>query len=306
MSDDNRMATNVQVLPMIDSKDTTNKRYTFGLLGEQVDYSRSPEIFQSIFAVDNVCGSFEIINCRIEDLKSQLEELRGKGFDALSVTIPHKEAIVPFLQKTDKIARALRSVNSVKLTDTGACGLNTDSYGFAQPLLPYASELKGKLALVLGAGGAARSVAYSLALDSEIGSIEFCSRSAARLEKSASMLTEIFPRLQISTRVWEPTSRLSIDSKVGIVVNATPLGGPNVPMPSVCDLFEGFSGGEIFYDLNYNGDDSMKAAAEKHCRVALDGLPMLIHQALRSYYLWTGSSISFDDVNARISNDEAK
>jgi shikimate dehydrogenase len=283
---------------------TEKKRYTFGLLGERVDYSRSPEIFQSIFAVDDVCGSFEIINCSVENLSQRLAELRSSGYDALSVTIPHKEAIVPFLEDTDNIAGALRSVNSVKFTETGACGLNTDCYGFAQPLAPYAKELKGKSALILGAGGAARSVAYSLALDCEIAEIQFCSRSAERLKKSASMLTDIFPRLKIRTGAWKPTEALTVDSSVAIVVNATPLGGPNAPMSNVSALFAEFPAGRIFYDLNYNGDGSMKAAAQKRCRVVLDGLPMLIHQALRSYYLWTGSNIQFDEVSARIPSDE--
>ncbi len=302
------MVTKAQGRPrlMTTTEQTENKRYTFGLLGQQVDYSRSPEIFKSIFAADNVQGSFEIINCRIEELEERLTELRNSGFDALSVTIPHKEAIVPFLEKTDKIAGALRSVNSVKFTKTGACGLNTDSYGFTQPLLPYASELKGKSAIVLGAGGAARSVAYSLALDSEIGAIQFYGRSEERLLRSATMLTEIFPRLRISARTWEPSERIVADSSVAIVVNATPLGGPNAPLSDANGLFDAFTGGEIFYDLNYNGDGSMMAAAQRHCRLALDGLPMLIHQALRSYYLWTGSNIEFGDVSSRISNEQSR
>jgi len=285
---------------MMNSEST---KHIFGLLGEEVDYSRSPEIFESIFALDGAPGSFEIINCPTEKLGEQLQRLQTDGFHALCVTIPHKEAIAPYLDETDRIAGALRSVNSVKFTESGICGLNTDSYGFAQPLLPFARELKGKTALILGAGGAARSVAYSLALDCEMSEIVFCSRGAERLSKTKSMLQEIFPRLIVKTVGWTEERALDAHDDVAIIVNASPLGGPNAPLQSVDGLFGNLPPGAMFYDLNYNGDGMLKAEAAKQCRRVFDGFPMLIHQALRSYYLWTGHNFSFEAVYARITEN---
>jgi len=283
---------------------TDATQHTFGLLGEQVDYSRSPEIFESIFALDNVAGSFEIINCPVEKLGARLRELQRSGFHALCVTIPHKEAIVAYLDNTDKIAGALRSVNSVKFTESGICGLNTDTYGFVQPLLAHAKALKGKSALILGAGGASRSVAYSLALDCEMSEITFCSRGEERLSQTKEMLQQIFPRLTIRTVSWTTGQALDFTDKVALVVNASPLGGPNAPLISAAGLFSALPSGALFYDLNYNGDGVLMCEAAKHCRVVFDGLPMLIHQALRSYYLWTGRKLSYAEVSARVARHE--
>ncbi len=281
-------------------------KYTFGLLGERVDYSRSPEIFQSIFAADNVEGTFEIINCPVECLGEKLTELKQSGYDALCVTIPHKEAIVPFLDNVDQVAKALRSVNSVKFTESDICGLNTDTYGFAQPLSAYAQQLKGKTAIVLGAGGAARSVAYSLALDCEIVEVQFFSKGEERLKKTALMLNDVFPKLRIKTNVWTPEQSIPTVDGLAIIVNATPLGGPNVAITSTHKLFDNISSATVFYDLNYNGNGIMTAEAQQVCRVTLDGFPMLIHQALRSYYLWTGRKIEYDTVRKLIDSNATK
>ncbi len=282
------------------------KVYTFGLLGERVDYSRSPEIFQSIFAADNVRGVFDIINCPVERLGQRLKELQQSGYDALSVTIPHKESIVPFLDNIDRIAKALRSVNSIKFAESGICGLNTDTYGFVQQLTPHVRELKGKTAIILGAGGAARSVAYSLALDCEIAEIQFFSKGQERMAKTSAMLKDIFPRLNITCNTWLPHQELPSSASVAIIVNATPLGGPNAPLTATKEMFANLNPSALFYDLNYNGDGAMTDEARKRCRLTFDGLPMLIHQALRSYYLWTGRSISYEAVRARIDDSVAQ
>ncbi|MCH7879036.1 MAG: shikimate dehydrogenase, partial [candidate division Zixibacteria bacterium] len=89
--------------------------YKCGLLGEKVDYSRSPEIFEHIFACENIEGVWRTVNCAKSELGACLDRLRQESFNGLSVTIPHKEAIIPFLDEIDAVAGSLGSVNSVLL-----------------------------------------------------------------------------------------------------------------------------------------------------------------------------------------------
>ncbi|MFQ5607694.1 MAG: shikimate dehydrogenase family protein [Candidatus Zixiibacteriota bacterium] len=284
------------------------RNYKFGLLGEQVDYSRSPEIFRVIFELEQIDGDWRTINCSPEKLEGQVRRLRESAFDAVSVTIPHKEAIIPFLDDIDDVAGALGSANSMLFRNGRISGFNTDAYGFAQPLMSEAPRLKGELALVFGSGGAARSVTYALALDFELAEVILIGRSPRRLENTQTRLSSALPRVRVRTMPWPDGAE--IDASVALaggntiapslIVNATPLGGPNQPLAQSHGAFDDLPTSTIYYDLNYNDDSSLINSARDRGLRALDGLPMLIHQALRSYYLWTGRHVSFEEVWRRM------
>lgn len=288
---------------------TQKVKYKFGLLGENVGYSRSSEIFGRILEADDVSGVFETINCGADYLARRALSMADSGFDGFSVTIPHKEAIIPTLKQIDVVASALGAVNSVKITSRGLMGFNTDTYGFTQPLLPSSSKLKGRRAIVLGAGGAARAVIYSLALDFEIESVLMIGRDQKRLASSQSALKTALPRLSLATLEWKTAINPNLafsDScalmDTALVVNASPLGGPNSPVEDISCFLQNTPSGLIYYDLNYNTDNALLQRAERQGLDTLSGLPMLIHQALRSYQIWTGREVSFDSVNDLINN----
>ena len=282
--------------------------YKCGLLGEQIDYSRSPEIFEHIFALENIDGDCKTVNCAHADLGACLERLRKESYNGLSVTIPHKEAIIPFLDEIDDVAGSLGSVNSVLLQNGRACGFNTDTFGFAQSLLPDAVRLKGKSALILGAGGAARSAAYSLAVDFELSELILAGRNPRRLEQTLTRLSHALPRTQIRCIEWKDNGMINLPDlmsaggaeKSALIVNATPLGGPNQKLQPDQAMFASISKTAIYYDLNYNDENGLVVAAQANGLRTLNGLPMLIHQALRSYYLWTGYQTPFSEIYARM------
>lgn len=286
----------------------TKSAYKCGLLGEKIDYSRSPEIFEHIFALENIEGDYRTVNCAHEELGACLKRLRDESFDGLSVTIPHKEAIIPFLDEIDDVAGSLGSVNSVLLRNGRARGFNTDTFGFAQPLLPDAVRLKGKTAFILGSGGAARSASYSLAVDFELAELVLAGRNPQRLNQTLTRLSLALPRTRIRSIKWKdrdcPKFAELISQggaeKVALIVNATPLGGPNQKIQSDDAMFAAIPHTTVYYDLNYNDDNGLVIAAQANGMRTLNGLPMLIHQALRSYYLWTGHHVSYADIYARM------
>lgn len=282
--------------------------YKCGLLGEKVDYSRSPEIFEHIFACENIEGVWRTVNCAKSELGACLDRLRQESFNGLSVTIPHKEAIIPFLDEIDAVAGSLGSVNSVLLRNGRAIGYNTDTFGFVQPLLADAVRLKGKTALILGSGGAARSASYSLTVDCELAELVLAGRNQTRIDHTLTRLKQALPKLKIRCVQWKYEGRPRLADllsesgleRPALIVNATPLGGPNQKIIPDKAIFASVPSTTVYYDLNYNDDNGLVIAAQENGMRTLDGLPMLIHQALRSYYLWTGHQVPFAEIYARM------
>lgn len=277
-------------------------QYHFGLLGENVDYSRSPEIFEALFSLSDVTGDFTTFNCGAAELPTVISELPARGIGAVCVTIPHKESIIGLLSAIDEVAAAIRSVNSVRFGGDGAIGMNTDAYGFSAALGERVAELKGKRALIIGAGGAARSAAYALALDAEVESVTVCARAVGRAERSVSLLRSALSRVELSVLPWPATEDYDTRLAGGfdIVVNATPLGGPNQRAGFDSNLVSLAAPTGIYYDLNYNADNELLQTAAARGVVVIDGFPMLVHQALRSFALWTGIDIDFAAAAARL------
>ena len=285
-----------------------NSVYKCGLLGEKVDYSRSPEIFEHIFASENIEGVWRTVNCAKSELGACLDRLRQEAFNGLSVTIPHKEAIIPFLDEIDAVAGFLGSVNSVLLRNGRAIGYNTDTFGFVQPLLADAVRLKGKTTLILGSGGAARSASYSLTVDCELAELVLAGRNQTRMDHTLTRLKQALPKLKIRCVQWKYEGRPRLADllseanleRPALIVNATPLGGPNQKIIPDKAIFASVPSTTVYYDLNYNNDNGLVIAAQENGMRTLDGLPMLIHQALRSYYLWTGHQVPFAEIYARM------
>lgn len=278
--------------------------YRFALLGDGVDYSRSPEIFRAIFDCAGVPGEFDTVNCVKEDLAGEIARLRSAGYLALSVTIPHKESVIEHLDEIDTVASAIRSVNSIRLDSEKKVGFNTDVYGFRQELQRYSNELKGSRALVLGAGGAARSAAYALALEYEVGEICFAGRDTGRLDATVATLSQALNKTTLMAQQQTDLLTRSVskgcETEVAIIVNATPQGGPNVRVEADSQVFNLLQPGRIYYDLNYNNDNEFLLAARERGLTAIQGLPMLIHQALRSFYLWTGITVEYEAVAQKV------
>jgi shikimate dehydrogenase len=274
-------------------------QYYFGLVGHNVGYSRSPQIFEAVFDHLGTAGRFEMFDVAPKDLTTRIQQLAISDIQGVSVTIPYKNQIIPYLNDLDPVAKALQAVNSVRFEDGRSCGFNTDGYGFSLPLARHSGALKNGTALVLGNGGSARAAIYALYTDYEIGGCTVVGRDSERLRTFKRSLAGPAPQLEINTRRYG-AGRSAMATPWNIVVNCTPLGGWNHPDESPLPAWLNWSAVRIYYDLNYNENNRLIAAARQAGATAIDGSAMLVGQALRSLHIWTGQTVQFEPVYERV------
>jgi 3-dehydroquinate dehydratase / shikimate dehydrogenase len=251
-----------------------------GIIGSPVAHSASPAMHNQAFAsldLDFVYLPFEVKDLAEFFRRFVRSETREIDWNlrGLSVTIPHKSAVIPLLDEVDETARKIGAVNTVVVNEDRLIGYNTDVQGAIEPL-EKACSLTGESCAVIGAGGSARAVIYGL--------LERGARVTvfARHPDKPRDFSESF-----GVRVLPIESLVSIDASV--LINTTPVG--------MCGHSEGLSpvprqalsGRRIVYDLVYNPIDTrllIDARAER-CQT-IGGLEMLIAQAARQFELWTG------------------
>ena len=267
----------------------------FGLIGHNIGYSKSSDIFRAIFEIKKIDGSFENFDLEPAKFENEFQTITNKGMSGLSVTIPYKSRVIAMLNDVAPVARSLDAVNSIAIRDNKLFGHNTDIIGFAHPLKSFAPQLKKKRALILGCGGSAKAAIYGLHADFEISQFAVLGRSSKKLAEFHCSLKKILLHSDITTALL---TDFNFDSSVkfAIVVNCTPLGGGNHPDKSpVPDEFK-WEMTQIYYDLNYNSDNQIVREAAKNNVIAIDGSQMLVEQAIRSFQIWTGETVSFDQV----------
>lgn len=275
--------------------------YRFGLIGFQISYSRSSDVFDAIFAIKGVTGSFDVFDLAPMNFHHRFIQLVKNGLQGLSVTIPYKKLVIQHLHDVDAVAKALDAVNSIAIDSGRLCGFNTDCFGFSLPLRKHAEKLKHGTALILGCGGVAKAAVYSLYTDYEVQKFVILSRTEAKLIAFKESLERQIPRINIMlVSEKERRRRLRRDDPHHIIVNCTPLGGWNHPDESpLPDEFD-WPHGRIYYDVNYNTDNKLVHKAGDAGLVAIDGSTMLVGQAIRSFSLWTDETVPFEPVYEQV------
>ncbi|MFZ5980755.1 MAG: shikimate dehydrogenase family protein [Candidatus Zixiibacteriota bacterium] len=274
------------------------KPYKFGLIGHNISYSKSGEVFETIFKQLNLKGEFIVYSTDPGLFKNQLINFRSNGTRGFSVTIPYKNEIIDHLDDIDPIANALKAVNCVVVDEGRLLGFNTDCYGFPIPLRPHASMLKHGRAIIIGCGGAAAAVVYSLYLDFEIKNFTVLGRTDKNLNNFQQLMENRFRKINIVTEsslIPEQT-----DKKYDIMVNCTPLGGWNHSEQSPIRENINWRMTKIYYDLNYNDDNKIIKSAAEAGIITINGSSMLVGQAIRAFDIWTGKIIPFEPVYEKV------
>ena len=237
---------------------------TYGLLGKSLKHSFSPEFFHSYFSENHINASYEILE--IDTIDQITPYFKGE-FNGLNVTIPYKEAVIPFLDDLSAEAQAIGAVNTVVFNGGNTIGHNTDAHGFQQAIKPFLT-FEHERALILGTGGSSKAVAYVL--------------------KNLGIQVNFLSRKQIGPNVYayESVNETMLDA-CKLIVNCTPVGMfPHVegcPLPSLI----GIGPSHLVVDLIYNPDETVLLRnARIQGAATLNGLPMLKAQALKSWQLW--------------------
>ncbi|MEW6388497.1 MAG: shikimate dehydrogenase [Thermodesulfobacteriota bacterium] len=244
----------------------------YGLLGRPVSHSLSPAMHNAAFREKGVNAVY--VAFPVSDLHQAVAGLRGLGIGGASVTIPFKEEIIPLLDRLDPKAAAIGAVNTVVVQEEGLIGYNTDWVG-AVAALQGQTVIQGEHFLILGAGGAARAIAYGL--KEKGGRVSLTDIEPERAETLArEMGGEAFPLTALK------------DCPARVLINATPVGmAPHSgKIPIEADLLEKFT---LVMDIVYRPLNTrlLREAQSRNCRT-IDGLAMLIYQATAQFYLFTG------------------
>jgi shikimate dehydrogenase len=259
-----------------------------GVIGDPVAHSLSPALHNAAFAalgLDWVYVAFPVPRGRATEAVAAVPAL---GLAGLNVTMPHKEDVASACDELTPDAAALRSVNTVVAQAGGrTLGDSTDGPGFLDALDDEGITVAGQPVLVLGAGGAARAVV--LALGRAGASVTVAARRPDAAE-SAAALAPGAPAVPLVAA--DP-------SGFAVVVNATPLGmSGGDPLPVDPDALHA---GQAVIDLVYHpADTPLLTAARARGARAVNGLGMLLHQAARSFNLWTGESAPLEAMRTAV------
>jgi shikimate dehydrogenase len=275
--------------------------FRLGLMGFPLGHSLSPKIHAAALLANGLQGDYSLFSISPDDqqgLTDLLARVRNGELHGLNVTIPHKQNVIPLLDELTPTAQAIGAVNTIYFRDNKLIGENTDAPGFLADLkqtLPSAFR-SPRSALILGAGGSARAVVYSLLADGWNVTL------AARRIEQAEQLASIFSNLQPPTSNRQsPISNYQLPltphesfpfplSSFSLLVNTTPLGmSPNAdqsPLPESARI----PITTAIYDLVYHPRETkLVRDAHTHGCLAVTGLGMLIEQAALAFEIWTGA-----------------
>ncbi len=252
-------------------------------IGQPVAGNPTQYMMEKAFVAAGLDWRYLTLEVPPEKLADAVCGLRALGFKGANFTIPHKVAVIPLLDELSPAAEMMGAVNCVNRVGDKLVGENTDGKGFVQSLREF-GELTGKRVVVLGAGGAARAIAVELGL-SGVGEITIVNRSAIRGEELAALLRE---RVKISAQLVHWEGDYAIPPEADIVVNATSIGLGDAAARVPIDIAS-LRPELIVADVIFNPPQTwlLRTAADHGCRT-LDGLGMLVNQAVIGFRIWTG------------------
>jgi len=264
----------------------SGKTRVCAIIGDPVEHSLSPVMHNAAFKELGLNLVYVAFTVTRNELKDAISSARSLGLRGLNVTMPHKNAVMNYLDETDSTAKAIGSVNTI-LNDKGKLiGFNTDGVGAMRALKENGIPPDGKKMLLLGAGGAAKAIAFQAA--QEVEELVILNRTSEKAEKLAGLLRKKFgERVKGGALSAEVLNKEMKDAD--ILVNATSVGmHPDVnrsPVPS--DLLRS---GMCVMDIIYNPlETKLLTDAKSVGAKVVSGLEMLLYQGAVAFEIWTNS-----------------
>ena len=257
---------------------------SFGIIGWPLGHTMSPTLHNWGFGELGLDALYEAWPLEPNDLPAFIDRVRKTPIEGLSVTIPHKQAIMPLLDAVSERARKVGAVNTLYWAGGKLCGENTDVIGVVAPLRSL--DPLPRSAVVLGAGGAARAAVAGF-LELGIPRVAVSNRTLAKAEALAA-------DFNVECVAWEAR----MDAPWEMICNTTPLGmAGSLADASPWDA-DRFAPGCVAYDIVYNPlETRFLAEAGAAGRRTVSGLEMFLHQGLAQFRLWTG--LDMDEAGAR-------
>jgi len=258
-----------------------------GIIGWPVSHSLSPAMHNAAFAAEGLDMAYVPLPVAPARLAAAVGGLSALGFRGVNVTMPHKAAVLPLLDRVTDDARGIEAVNTIVVEGGELRGYNTDVDGFVAALREVVAEpLAGAGGLVLGTGGVARAAVLGLARLG-LARCTVVARTPARGEELVRLLQPMAGRTSLTALALDELEATPV-READILVNATPLGmDESLKVPRV--LVDNILRDHIVYDVVYGQRPTMPLERARALGArAIDGLAMLVCQAALSFELWTG------------------
>lgn len=268
------------------------------LIGHPIKQSYSPLIQNVAFELVKLDYIYLAFDVPADNLNKAVNSVTALGLKGLNVTLPHKEKIISFLDDLSEEASIIGAVNTVVNDHGKLFGYNTDVNGILESLLPYKDEISGSKISVIGAGGSARAVIYTLLRHFKPEEIFLINRTQQRADSlmnyfSLKMRYDGFRTMELFPPEIVPTLNSS-----KLIVNTTSIGMAPDIKDTVTDLEESFNSEQIVFDLIYNPTKTnlLKLAEKSGARI-IGGMKMLVSQAAKSFELWTGREMPVEQIS---------
>jgi len=265
----------------------SGKTRVCGVIGDPIEHTLSPIMHNAAFKALKLDFAFLAFKVKAADVEKAVSGMRALGIHGLNVTMPHKSAVINYLDEVDQAAKAIGSVNTILNKDGRLFGFNTDGVGALQALRENGVEPRGKKVLLLGAGGAARAIAYTLAREAD--ELVILNRTAKQAAELANLLKQTFDRKVVADAL-SPNAIKDTLQDSDLLINATSVGmKPNANKTPVA--FEWLRPDLAVMDIVYNPVETKLAKDAKAAGAkVVSGFEMLIYQGAASFEIWTGHS----------------
>jgi len=262
------------------------------IIGNPVAHSLSPAIHNAAFDVLEL--DFVYVAFRVEDVKAALNGMRAlENFRAMSVTIPHKIEIMKYVDEISDLDRQIGSINTIINEKGRLLGLGTDGPGALKAIRDAGVDLEGKKVLILGSGGAARAIAFTLAQNAKPGRIFLLDINEALMKQLAADL-EAGTDTAIGSHILTETSLDENMRDADMIINCTPIGMHPHQGTSLIST-ELFRPAQVVFDVVYTPlRTKLIMDAEAHGLKTISGVDMFINQAVLQFERFTGVSAPVD------------
>lgn len=247
------------------------------LIGSPISHSVSPLMHNIALQHHNLKAEYHAVGVRQSEIPSLIAHFNKLEFLGANVTIPYKETMFEAMDTLGMEAAQIEAINTIVKRDGKIVGENTDEYGFRVPIEEYEDELYGERAIIFGTGGATKAINFALQ-GMGLEEIIMVSRRPGQYDTSGDM------------KMCNYNNWTAYAEDASIIINATPLGmEPNIEASPVADDQVGILSGKICYDVVYNPQETkFLKQAKQAAGIPVGGLDMLIHQAAKSFKMWTG------------------
>lgn len=268
----------------------------FAVIGHPIGHTMSPFIHNRLFELDGFPAAYSVFDISPESLRENFAQL--KNLSGFNITIPHKQAIIPFLDELDEHAQYFHSVNTVKNNNGFLKGYTTDGTGFTKALQSAGIPLTGNL-LILGAGGVSRVMGFEAIAASEQPNVTIAAREHS-LSKAKNLCADLenaliqrgCTRFSISCCSFDELHGKSFD----LLANGTPAGMyPHIEgCPIDASIIKNCA---AVFDAIYNPEETLllKLAAQNGA-VTLGGMSMLVWQAAAAHEIWNGTAYRQEEI----------